>query len=540
MIIKRMLFGLLAFMTLAPLSAYKTKHKDQKYDKNNPPDSIFRVDGVIFAGYEFLDHDEAGEVESAGPSKESSGFKVGRAYINFRGKVDDGDWKGWGFRITTDIAPLGGEIDSSSTTTISDNDYNVNLKYAIVHIPTPIKGLNFLLGQQHVPFVDGKGGVSLQGYWGHRYVDKATTEFLGMSSSTDRGLGLTYYNKDMPFFGLHLLYANGEGYHHNNAEGVKTEQTSLSDLSEGKNSSKSYGMDLYGMPSLIPTGANKDIRVAISFPFRLQNIHGMDVEKETKTILANVEENTTPSLVVYQGDARSKRDYSYGSEVDLEITAGDLKYGMGAGGIIKIDKRGNAYKFDETFHEIVSPSKPTEFTDRVHLGQDQKGIAQYIFAHIRYQDFGIFGRYTIATSSSSLSSKFGTSNSKSWGQQLIEADSTDDKIGNLKYLDAINNYDSGKAKTKTYHLGITWFMSPVFKISLGMNDVWGDNPASGKHFKSTPLDRIKNASGTTVTKQLESNGALKNEFGGTMVEVDDFNAKAEHDKQVWIRTEFKY
>ena len=50
-----------------PILAYKVNWKDNKHKKS---EAVFKLDGVIFAGYEFKDYDESGEVVRQIPSKE--------------------------------------------------------------------------------------------------------------------------------------------------------------------------------------------------------------------------------------------------------------------------------------------------------------------------------------------------------------------------------------------------------------------------------------------------------------------------------------
>lgn len=527
-------------MATGSLFAYKTKWKDKKQNEHE-----FSVSGVIHSGYEFNDYQTHGEPDSTGPTKQNTGFRVSRAYVNLKGKGLDGNMKGWGFRITTDIAPAADQGDGCATSPCGeDNDYNVNLKYAHVIMPTPISGLKLILGQQHVPGVDGKAGVSLQKFWGHRYVEKTATEYLGMSSSTDRGLALAYKSD---YFGLHMMIANGEGYHHNNGEGVATGITSLSTMAKGSSdSSKSYGYDLYAMPSIVPTGKNENFKVAISFPVRLQNIYGIDAEKEMRTTQMDISSDLfAPTFTQYIGDAKSKRDYSYGVEIDMEIKTGDLKLGLGVGSIIKVDKRTNAYKIDQSFDPAtnLNSTSADKFGDYIYLDQDQKGLANYIQASIKYRYIGIFGRYTIATSNSSLKTRMGTASTKGWGQQMLETDATDGTLGNLGYLEATNTYDAGKAKTRSYTLGFEIFVNSAFTVATGITEYWGDNPGGGKHFKKNPLNRVSNAAGTSLDKQLESNnqakGAVTGNLGGSF-ESDDFVGERDRQKQVYIKTSFKY
>ena len=123
---------------------------------------------------------------------------------------------------------------------------------------------------------------------------------------------------------------------------------------------------------------------------------------------------------------------------------------------------------------------------------------------------------------------------------MIETDSSDGVIGNLGYLEAVHGYDNGRAKTRAYEVGLSWFYGPSFRISLGVSDLWGDKPKSARPFRSNPLSRVSNASGETAKSQFEQNNQLQQALGQSSIDMDDFSGTAAHQKQVWIRSEFKY
>ncbi len=158
------------------------------------------LSGGIHSGYEFLDHQEDMGAEENTPSSEKSGFKLSRAYVTLKGKADSKTYQGWSFHITTDIRSAAKEADGCGTDDVCEegNSYNLFLKYAFVSIPLYSLNLgekNLLcLGLQHNPLVDGKAGVSLQRYWGNRYVAQASTEELGLSSDSGRGLSFIHKN----------------------------------------------------------------------------------------------------------------------------------------------------------------------------------------------------------------------------------------------------------------------------------------------------------------------------------------------------------
>lgn len=509
------------------------------------PGFDFKIDGVVFTGFELTDYDQAGQPDSVGPAKDSAGFKVGRAYINFNGAVKDGDFKDWGFRITTDVARAATQGDGCGSTCDEDNDNNVNLKYAYVNIPVPflngVFGKNMLrLGQQHSPVVDGQAGVSLQKYWDHRYVDQAATEKVGMSSSTDIGLGFLHQSD---YVGLHLLLANGEGYHSANAQ--KISNTSSSDLAKG--SGDSYGMDLYGQFSVIPTGKNKTINWSVSLPFRLHNFYGV-TDDEARSFSADVSSNTGTNyeMLYREGDTRAKRDVSYGVETDVKIDLGDFQFILGAGNVTRLDKRGAV----TTWRVASTAGSPTDTLSRSE-NRDAVGFANYIFASVRWRYIGAFGRLIHGTSTTSLSAKFSPIDSKtSWMGQALALDSADGQYGNLNLSTADNSIDHGEGRYNNAIYGLTFYPSATanfFRISIGVSELWGNNQ-TGREYRTNVFENytgsaVTSANTKTIAAQLEGNSAIKSAVGyrssDTLV-LNDFIGSKIDTRQVFIRAQFIY
>jgi hypothetical protein len=419
----------------------------------------------------------------------------------------------------------------------------VLLKYAYVNIPVPflngVAGKNYLrLGQQHSPVVDGQAGVSLQSYWDHRYIDNAATEAVGLSGSTDQGLGFIHASQ---YVGLHLLLGNGEGYHHNNAE--KITNTSASDL--GKGSGDSYGLDLYGMLSLIPTGKNKTFQWSVNLPFRLHNIHGIE-DEETRYFTADVSSGPGVYDIVYlEGDARAKRDVSYGLETDARIDLGDFQFTLGVGGAARIDKRGavTQWRLQSDGASVSDALSRTE-------NSDASGFANYVFAHVRWRYFGAFGRVIHGTSTSSLSRKFSPINKTPWVRQALALDAADGRFGNLSLSRADNGIDHGEGRYNNVIYGLTFFPSATsefFRISFGVSELWGWNQ-TGREYRTNVFERYtgsgaSTANTDTVAEQLAGNSALKAGLGysssDTLV-LNDFIGKKIDTRQVFLRAQLVY
>lgn len=508
------------------------------------PGYEFKIDGVIFTGFELNDYDQTGQPDASGPTKDGAGFKVGRAYLNFRGGVSDGDYKGWGFRITTDVARSAELGDGCGATCDEDNDNDVNLKYAYIYIPVTILdrllGQNsFRLGQQHTPMVDAQDGVSLQRYWDHRYIDQAATEKVGMSSSTD--LGLAFIHKS-DYLGIHLLLANGEGYHHQNAENIRN--TTVTDLARGNGDS--YGLDLYGMISVVPTGKNKTFNWSVSAPFRLHNFHGV-TDNESQFLTADVSSSPSTFDILYrEGDTRAKRDVSYGLETDAKVDLGDFQFTMGLGNVTRVDKRGAVTTWR------LQPGSGSTINDSLSRveNRDAVGFANYIFAHVRWRHFGAFGRFIRGTSTTSLSSKFSPIEKTSWVGQALALDAADNQFGNLSLATADNSIDHGEGRYNNIIYGLTFFPSSVanfFRISIGVSELYGNNQ-TGREFRTNVFENYTGAGASTanadkIAQQLEGNTAIKANLGfganDTLV-LNDFIGKKIDTRQVFIRAQFLY
>ncbi len=461
---------LLPILILTGQNLQAQQEKERKIDKiSDLLDYEFTIEGVIFAGYEFLDYQNSSKnggrrLDSAGPADQESGFRVNRAYITLKGKAGDGPFKGWDFRITTDIAPSGEQGDGCSgdngdggdddhVSCKEDNDYNVNLKYAYLTIPLNLLGKNSLrIGQQHAPSVDGQAGVSLQKYWGQRYISKASWDELKLNSSTDRGLA--YIHKH-DYFGLHFLLGNGEGYHHNNAENI--------------DGGDSHALSLYGMLSAIPTGKNKNFHLSLNFPFHLSNVLLLEDqearENRQKEMNFKADDGSTPEGYVQQ-DLKRKQAISYGAELDTQIDLGFIRPTIGLGYALKtVPEAKNELYDQEQGGEVVATQTVAE----------EQGSAIYGFIHLRWGYVGAFFRLTSGTAASKGDGRLETVN--------------DEK-------------EEGEFTRRLY--GVTLFPSPqasFFQVSLGVDDV-SANSAIEKSQTEADRDSFSNRQ-TFIRMQLK-------------------------------------
>ncbi len=549
----------LLLLSLNGLAAYETEWDDPKFKDPDATDgalknSVFKMDGVIWAGYDFMDRSANGAPDTAGG--DHTGFRVGRAYLNTRGKATNGPFKGWAYRVTTDVQRaehLYNNCGSTGATVCSgNNDYIVFLKYAYIDIPLTRGGKTHLrLGQQQTPPVSGQAGVSLTEIWGHRYLDTAGKQVwdeLGLSGSTANGFGFIHKSE---YYGLHLLVGNGEGYHHANAENITVNSTSLSDFSAGDTTS--YGYDIWGMLSFIPTGNNKALRWTINLPFRQRNFYGVD-GSETETIQLTMTDASNnillqPQYKIYHGDVRAKRDLYYGWDTDVEVKTGDFAFTVGGGSAIKLDRRGSAYVVDETLlNGGVSLADFQTLNTYFLRDEDRYGLANYVFFHFKYQMLGAFFRYTEGSSQSSLNGKLGTVNGKPWLVRVLNQDVLNDVDGQngalgdmtLGELKAIN---PGKNRFRTVTYGGTWHANGRFRISLGVKETVGTD-SNGDEFRENVLQRYYDTTGTTtVASQLESSDTLKSIIGyqpTDTLDLNDFIGKRSINREVFIRGQYKF
>lgn len=553
-----MLFG------VSSLSAYEEKWNDKKAgdpvekDGEKVPNSLFRVDGEIWGAYEMADKKPSGEIDT------SNGFRVGRTYVNIRGDVKEGEMKGWGYRITLDSATGEARETSSVSTstacnnhTFTDNDTGggdatetlthscsstssvsktgapgIFLKYAYIQAPIA-KGTFLRIGQQHIPTVDGQAGTSLQSIWGHRYLDddgKAMWEELGVNSSTDLGVALIHQNK---MFNVHLLLANGESYKSSgNGNGLSSKgQTSLSTVANGD--SKSYGLDLYGMLSLTPFAKDEKDKglLTIAFPFRFQNVIGVQRKEYDNVTAFDPVANTFTAI---SGQKRALQDYAYGTEVDLHFKTDIMKLTVGAGTVIKVDRRSDALLFNQSMGTL-DPSNnvdlDTFFTTNYARASDSRGQANYMFAHASFGKFGLVGRYSTGTGTGSLDEKIGVADGVSTAERLLIDDikAGNGIDGNLSTT-ALRNFDQGRARFTKALFGVTYSPNARFSATLGLSHITGQ-AGSGDSYTANKLQAIN----SYTTDRLAGVVAP-----GTIVTDNDLLGEKNYDRQTFIRMVYHY
>ncbi len=510
----RILTATIMFALIFPFSlvyGYETDWNDPKFKDPEAKEgtlsetllnSNFKIDGSIFTGYEFLDRGTTGNPEAGGGDK--TGFSVTRTYINFRGKVQEGMFKGWGFRITPDIQRAdeftnncdNAVDDTGATASCSGkNSYVYYMKYAYVDIPI-LKKTWIRLGQQGTPTSSGAAGVDMTGIWGHRYLTtqgKDPLNQMGLTESADLGVSIIH---KADYYGIHLMLSNGEGYHHANAEVLNTGD--LTTLSQGADDS--YGYDFYGMLSIIPTGKSKDLKWSINLPFREQNFIGMDQSEYTVRNM-DISDYNDPKFSLYRSSTRAKKDAVYALDTDVELKLNGVKFTVGGGKVMYKDRRANAYLIDETVLNGINPADITTINDHFVSGEDQKGYGTYGFAHLKVGSFGGVFRYMEGTGGSSLNGKVSAVSTKPFVAKYINADVQDGVLGNIGYYDALA-LETSKGKFKSVVAGITYHFNDRFRITLGHSRLSGRD-TTGKPYRENLFEHITDGSGNTVASQIE-------------------------------------
>lgn len=520
--------------------AYETewddpKFKDKKGDEETLADALmnskFKIDGVIFGGYEFLDRDVTGTPESGG--KDKTGFSVTRTYINLSSTVTEGEHKGWGFRLTPDIE----RREELCDTSVCDgkNSYVMYMKYAYVNIPLLNGGKTSLrIGQQQVPAVSGKAGVDFTKLWGHRYLSKVPLQQLGLTESVDIGASLIHKSD---YFGVHLLLSNGEGYHHANAENLN--QGNLVSLSEG--SDDSYGYDLNGLVSIIPFGKTKDFQWSINLPFREENIIGMDTSEYTVRLM-DVSNLANPTFSYYRSSTRAKKDAFYALDTDFVMKFPSFEMTVGLGRAQKKDRRANSYLIDETVIDGVNPADIATISSHMVVAEDRTGIGNYGYIHFKVDHFGGVFRYMEGTGGSSLSDKMSTTSNQPLISRVINEDAQDGILGNMEAIDILT-LDQGKAKFKSILAGLTYHANDRFDVTLGFTRVTGID-SSGRSYRTNIYENITDGAGNTVAEQLESNPAVIAALGLSGVtssfDLNDLVGKKKVISETFVRAQYKF
>lgn len=526
---------------------------DQLKDESGVPqiwkDSRFRLDGQLWARYEFNDRSETGASDAQGPVEQRQGFGLGRTYVNARGEVLRGPYQGFGFRITLDaIAPAAEFSDGCSADGVSScaqdgNDYLAFLKFAYINIPLWGGGKLFArFGQQETPISHAQNGFSLQDTWGHRYLDfdgrQAFHEF-GFTSAAERGLSINFRQD---YFGLTGMLTNGEGFRRVNGQILRNR--TLSDMANG--AGDSYGLDFFGSASVRPTGKQKEFEFTLTAPLRLRNVTGI-AREETEFLSADISNPATPRATWLRGNKRSRQDVFYGAEADAVIRRGDLEVTVGLGQGWRIDKRSDASRLtDGQIAAGIDPADLRSIRNAYADEEDAYGGGRFAFLHFKYLWLGGFFRYTEGTLGNSLDGTIGVATRKSWQAQALNLDAADGVIGNLAY-GSLRNLDLGRARFQKLLFGLTWHANDRVRISIGLSRLTGTG-VDGYALRTNAFERISGQGAGAVVaqnlaQQLNNSAALKGVLGlgsGDTLQINDFVGTRVVDQQIFIRSQYLY
>lgn len=544
---QRLILLIYSMFALAILPAVSLNANDPASAKPSEPDAAippfdYKLGLRLFMGYEFADSDASGAPDQRGPTRSDTGFWMERGFISFDGRANEGFLKGWSANLTTDFTSPANLGDGCGGDDICEesNEYALTLRQAYINIPLAIvDGLSLRIGQQESAIGHGAAGYRMTSVWDHRYLSqRAHLQEAGLHEPVDRGVALIWKN---PYGGLHLLYSNGESLERNNAENVQRD--SLDSLARG--AGDSYAMDLQGMLHLKPTGENENWRWIIGLPWRLHNITALP-EDESRYFSADLDSNGAPRYFYLSGDARAKRDVTYGLVSDLSYRSGLWQWSVGGGVARFIDRRGDAFRIDDTL--LQSPINSIDPNDYLKLESDAYGFMRYAWIHLRYGNFGIVGRYIVQSQVDRLQRRLQARSGKGWLQQIVEADLDDRAFGNLTPNQARLAVDTGQGKVHNVVYGITYYPHPrlnYFRITFGVTELSGED-YTGRGFQRSVLERFDGAAfgvDTNLRQQLEGSPQVAAALGlppnETLI-LNDYVGREFRIREVFLRAEFRY
>ncbi|MCB1169526.1 MAG: hypothetical protein KDK25_04290 [Leptospiraceae bacterium] len=510
----------------------------------------------IWPYYEMLDRQPTGP-DSAGSDSEDTGFSLGRARVDMRGRFYEGDKKGIGFRFTME-QEFNPPDSCSGYNCAKDNPYYAKMKFVFVDVPVT-DWMSIRIGQQHTPVVDTQSDVSLQDLWGHRYIAKAPWDDFGVSPSTERGISAIV---DFDYFSMQLLLSNGEGIDATNAQSrlrnFTTPSSVLESMSAGVNST--YGLDFTGMLSFSPLGKKGTHRVHINTPFRLENVVGLSGQDTSlpamdgcSDAITMVAQGPTPSSTcanivstlrpaIYKGQQRAMKDYATGLELDYEYKGQGVESTLGLGYIQKVDRRGVAYRIRP---DITLTNSFSDLANNYLAEEDRRGDMIYLFWHGRYRDLGAFVRFAQGDGKGTTSNDLTASDNRDYWRQLLALDAADDQIGNLTYAEALN-VNFNRASFREWIAGFTFFVHESFRVSVGWSLITATDSRGGPARVSS-LDAYTLPGGKTLSETLGSSSTYSQipqfyqNLGYTSssgFRIQDYAGSRARNEQIFIRASF--
>ncbi len=481
------------------------------------PKFDLKIGGILWSGYDSPTHESNGARHAGSTGRDrSGGFRIERAYLNFAGKANDGPFKEWSFRVTSDITQASDEGDGCLTGCTRNNDLLLTLKYAYFEIPLPVPGkVSIRVGEQQTPLVDGQAGASLERSWGRRYIARAVYEELGLTASADRGISLL---ANFGWVAYHGMIANGEGFRRNNAQRfIATATPRLSSLARGDGDSD--GLDFVSLLTFMPVRNWNGFDVHLHIPFRLSGIYGIDREETHFTAVTL--SGTGPRYQSFEGDARAKRDQTYGAELAISKKFRNVEINLGGGRAMHVDQRSTAYLYDAT----SDPLRDTSL-NHIEIAQESRAWANYGYLVARWGMAGVFGRYIYGTSGGppedlqrtrgrlAPSQTFSAPDGRPWEMQALIESIRAGGDGNFTLSQLRNRVDSGLGRMESTLLGLELHFTRDFSIAVGGSQlVFRDG--AGREGRVNGLQRLPGVTTADqdLARQLESDAAVAAALG---------------------------
>ncbi|PJZ58864.1 hypothetical protein [Leptospira barantonii] len=576
---KKIFFLVLLFSIFQSAWAFDAITEDKKLGVA----SKFSVDGRLWVAYDLNDKKPNGAPDYAGPNHQNTGFRVARALINFQSEIQEGEYKGYGFRITPDVySTYAQEANGCANYDGSQvcqgfNDYAISLRFAYFNVPLFDGFLTLRAGQQ--PAATTVSPVyNLTEVMGHRYIDgdptgrmgaSAAFQNFGFSTGVERGLSLFHKSE---YYGFQLTIGNESTHRRNNAQNLEIltitgSNDKLDALAKG--SGDSYGLDLQGILNFIPTGGNKKYLLGLSSPFILKNVTGIDrdeVEYSSANFVCTADCQNHPRIRIFHGEKRAKKDLYYGFQMDLVYNMDSFSFTLGGGPFFFLDRRGKSYLLNEQAlfpDDFFNQGKDTSVNSNeyrklyaTNTRDERDSLAKgiYLYAHVRYEKVGAFFMYTagmgngIGRSQDPVTGVISAPSTVPWFEQVVRYDlQTDGVYGNLgsrDLFDLRNHVDHGKARFHKTISAVSYFPMERLKVSLAVIQIFSFDQ-TGRPMKVNSLERIRGDERTTgiesqnVSEQF-SQVVLPNMGFPNGVTVNDFMGRPMIETQTLVATEYMF
>lgn len=294
--------------------------------------------------------------------------------------------------------------------------------------------------------------------------------------------------------------------------------------------SKSYGLDLYGMLSLTPFAKDEKDKglLTIAFPFRFQNVIGVQ-RKEYSNLIYE-----TNNYKFISGQKRALQDYAYGAEVDLVLKTDVARFTIGAGTVVKVDRRADVITITDSLATLDltdNADLATFYSDHYVRASDSRGQASYVFAHVRFGKFGLVGRISSGTGTGSLNEKLGVVDGVSTTERTIIEDiiAGNGIDGNLT-PSVFRNMDQGRSRFQKTLLGVTYNPNARFSVAMGISVIKG-LAGNGEEYRVNDLSAIKDYNADSFAATVAP---------GSVITDNDLIGEKNYDQKTFVRAVYRY